>query len=549
MGPGAVLGKRAAKRAARALAAQVEAKEKASLAQASLPPLKLPPWNKKIRISSQPLHRYAFFTPSSPLICSWIQPTRRDRLFGPGVTRCEVGKTTDTRFLFLLALCFKSKVLLAEALTVELNSTPAGQFKLGTSHFYLPPNKRLALYGDSILRTYLARKWLELGPSGTGQLWSVTSSDVLSDQNFGRIYLKLGLNLCVTSEPPNDGKLNPEKDKLPKHMATTMEAIVAAAFVDGGDEALEIVLKRMGMDQHFREEPATQYDFFRHGRPPSEDSPLPSAPSPVPKPAETRTADGPESGNGKARRFTWLQKSVVFAFLLVFVACIAGLIFLHSFALQQDGLQLRWHDNHHLWTYEPPAILAVILSLWRRVDSIYRLNQPWWCLFAGPAPASESVLLDYITSPFIGVILFRALRLRHYPVAASVLGFVLLKLIHPRPHRGLLRGAVVEIRDGNDWDWDYQMQAGELKARFLGSDKPSWSYLAGLDKVAISAGDTETAIDLILPDVTYEPATLVNDVQNLGVGERKTLAVSNRIRHLRNQQPGPSGKSNSRQKT
>ncbi|KAK7978440.1 ribonuclease III domain-containing protein [Apiospora saccharicola] len=276
MGPGAVLGKRAAKRAARALAAQVEAKEKASLAQASLPPLKLPPWNKKIRISSQPLHWYAFFTPSSPLICSWIQPARRDRMFGPGVTRCER----------ILGYSFKSKVLLAEALTVELNSTPAGQFKLGTSHFYLPPNKRLALYGDSILRTYLARKWLELGPSGTGQL-CVTSSDVLSDQNFGRIYLKLGLNLCVTSEPPNDGKLNPEKDKLPKHMATTMEAIVAAAFVDGGDEALEIVLKRMGMDQHFREEPATQYDFFRHGRPPSEDSPLPSAPSPVPKPAES----------------------------------------------------------------------------------------------------------------------------------------------------------------------------------------------------------------------------------------------------------------------
>ncbi|KAK8134972.1 hypothetical protein PG984_006984 [Apiospora sp. TS-2023a] len=273
---GAVLGKRAAKRAARALAAQLEAKEKASLSQVSLPPLKMPPRNKKVRLSSQPLHRYAFFTPSSPLICSWTQPTCRDRIFGPGVARCEN----------ILGYRFKSKILLAEALTVELNSAPGGQFKLGTSYFYLPPNKRLALYGDSILRTYLARKWLELGPSGTGQLWSVTASDALSDQNFGRIYLKLGLGLCVTSEPPNDGKLNPDKDKLPKHMATTMEAIVAAVFMDGGDEALEIVLGRMGMDQHFREEPATQYDFFRHGQPPSEDSPLPSAPSPVPKPAE-----------------------------------------------------------------------------------------------------------------------------------------------------------------------------------------------------------------------------------------------------------------------
>ncbi|KAK8134973.1 hypothetical protein PG984_006985 [Apiospora sp. TS-2023a] len=275
-------------------------------------------------------------------------------------------------------------------------------------------------------------------------------------------------------------------------------------------------------------------------------------------------ADGPGPGDGrKARRPIWLRKWVVFAFLLVFVACIAALIFLHSFALQQDGLQLRWHDNHYLWTYGPTAILAVILSLWRRVDGIYRLNQPWWCLLAGPAPASESVLLDY-TSPFIGVTLFRALRLRHYPVAASVSVFVLLKLIIlastavffvgpssksvtvPVEYTSRFSGsdlwtdfAYSTIQQGNDWDWDYQMQAGELKARFIGSDKSSWSYLAGLDKVAISTGDAETAskrepvyqgyrlsdeglnltrahvlVDLFLPNVTCEPATLVNDVQN-----------------------------------
>lgn len=104
---------------------------------------------------------------------------------------------------------------------------------------------------------------------------SVVSGKALSDQNFGSIYLKLGLGRCVTSEP-NDAKLNP--DKLPKHMATTVEAIIAAAFLDGGDEALELVMGRFGMDQHFHEEPAL-YDFFRHGQP-SEVLSSPSTPSP-----------------------------------------------------------------------------------------------------------------------------------------------------------------------------------------------------------------------------------------------------------------------------
>lgn len=276
------------------------------------------------------------------------------------------------------------------------------------------------------------------------------------------------------------------------------------------------------------------------------------------------TAIGTDTGDAKEeRRPIWLRKSVVLAFLLVFVACIAALVFLYCFALQQDGLQLRWHDNHYLWTYGPTAILAVILSLWRRVDSLYRLNQPWWCLLAGPAPSSESVLLDY-TSPFIGVTLFRALRLRHYPVAASVSVFVLLKLIIlastalfyvgpssksvtvPVEYTSRFSGSRLWTEPaystfglGTEYDWEYQMQAGELNARFLGSDKSSWSYLAGLDKVTISTGDTESArkfdpvyqgyklpsaglnltgasipVDLFLPNVTCEPATLVDDTQN-----------------------------------
>ncbi|KAK7923586.1 hypothetical protein PG985_007657 [Apiospora marii] len=262
------LSKRAAKRA-RALAQQ-GANEKALPSRASGPPLRMPSPNKVVRISPKPLHRYAFFTPSAPLICSWNQPTRRDLMFGPGVARCE----------HILGYTFRSKVLLAEALNVELN----GQFKLGTAEFFLPTNRRFAIYGDSLARTYLARQWLELGPSATGALWSITTGKVLSDQYFASIFVKLGMGRCVASapapNPPSDAKMDP--NRLPKYMATTIEAIVAAAYIDGGDEALARVMERFGMDQHFIAEPAV-YNFFRHGQS-REDLPSPGPPSsPVPK--------------------------------------------------------------------------------------------------------------------------------------------------------------------------------------------------------------------------------------------------------------------------
>lgn len=49
-------------------------------------------------------------------------------------------------------------------------------------------------------------------------------------------------------------------------MATTIEALAAAAFIDGGDEALETVMKRFGMDSLI-EETASLYNAFRNEEP------------------------------------------------------------------------------------------------------------------------------------------------------------------------------------------------------------------------------------------------------------------------------------------
>ncbi|KAK8040014.1 hypothetical protein PG993_008425, partial [Apiospora rasikravindrae] len=281
-----------------------------------------------------------------------------------------------------------------------------------------------------------------------------------------------------------------------------------------------------------------------------------------PQPPPVPTADGHDTGKPR-RRHIWLRKSIVLAFLSVFLACAAALVFLCLFAQQQGGLRLRWRRNHYLWTYGPTAILALVLSLWRRVDSVYRLNQPWWCLLAGrPVPSSESVLLDY-TSPFFVTTFIRALRLRHYPVAASVFIFTLLKLIilastavffvGPSSKPVTVPVAYTSRFSGSDlWTdpsylkpsdqnrselWDmfapYQVQTGENEARFLGSDRASWAYLArlnddmqdiggqgaahqGYDLSGAGVNLTSAAIpvDVFVPKITCEAATLTDDGQN-----------------------------------
>ncbi|KAK7941497.1 uncharacterized protein PG986_013884 [Apiospora aurea] len=228
-----------------------------------------------VRLSRRPLQRYAFFTPSSPLICSLVQPGGIRSNFGSGVAQCER----------ILGYTFKSKALLAEALKVDQTADPQAQFRLKGALYYLPYNKRLAVYGDSLLRTYLARQWLELGPvEGTGGLWGAKTNLALSDQYLGGVYRKLRLDYCisVSSEGAynSSGGANPPSEKNPKYMATTVEAIAAAAFLDGGNPALEAAMKSFGMNKLFAKSPVI-YDFFRHGQPEgiATTPPPPSVPS------------------------------------------------------------------------------------------------------------------------------------------------------------------------------------------------------------------------------------------------------------------------------
>ena len=69
-----------------------------------------------------------------------------------------------------------------------------------------------------------------------------------------------------------------------------------------------------------------------------------------------------------------------------------------------------------------------IVALWRQVDYACRRLAPWEELAQEQTNEEKSLLLDYI-SPFLLTSLYRAIKFRHWSVVASLLGFMLLKVI------------------------------------------------------------------------------------------------------------------------
>lgn len=125
----------------------------------------------------------------------------------------------------------------------------------------------------------------------------------------------------------------------------------------------------------------------------------------------------------------WLHKVTLFAFALLYLAFAGALIGVWLNNNDQDGFSTTLSNNHYSWTYGPTAILVIVLSLWRQVDYYSKLTQPWQILQGGaPVAATKSVLLDYV-SPLQLTSFWRAVGSRHVPVAASVAGFGILKLV------------------------------------------------------------------------------------------------------------------------
>ncbi|KAJ2988366.1 hypothetical protein NUW58_g4015 [Xylaria curta] len=127
----------------------------------------------------------------------------------------------------------------------------------------------------------------------------------------------------------------------------------------------------------------------------------------------------------------WLWRTTLAAFMVGFTGMWAGLIAVWRYDINNDGYSIpagAGSSYHYIWTYGPTAILTVVNSLWGKIDYCCKITQPWKEMQNHLADSSKSVQLDYI-SPFVTTSFYRAVKNRHFAVAASVLGLVILKVI------------------------------------------------------------------------------------------------------------------------
>ena len=120
----------------------------------------------------------------------------------------------------------------------------------------MQPNSRLAIYGDAIVTAYLCKKWFDtkLNKGMRGRIvyingpllsiypgeWTTVRNALISNPNLSDVGFTHGLERCVI--------LNPGTFTVSgKTMATTVEAILGAVHIDGGDAALEHVMAHLGL--------------------------------------------------------------------------------------------------------------------------------------------------------------------------------------------------------------------------------------------------------------------------------------------------------------
>jgi hypothetical protein len=116
------------------------------------------------------------------------------------------------------------------------------------------------------------------------------------------------------------------------------------------------------------------------------------------------------------------------ALILFFVLSIIVLEILSYFSKHRSGLSTQSQSKRYLWTYGPCAIFFVAAAVWHQVKYHTQQLMPWRTMAGGPAAASHSLLLDYI-SPWSINSFFKSLRTGHPGIALVVLGSFLIKVV------------------------------------------------------------------------------------------------------------------------
>ncbi|KAK2734871.1 hypothetical protein FQN57_001434 [Myotisia sp. PD_48] len=136
--------------------------------------------------------------------------------------------------------------------------------------------------------------------------------------------------------------------------------------------------------------------------------------------------------DGHPQRIIWspffLRRSTAVVFLSAFIAISVSFVALHRFSNRNGNTEGIKTDNRkyfYLWRYGPPAAFMFIGTFWHQLE--YRACQlmPWLLMARNPTPASESILLDYV-SEWNVISLYKSMRRGHYLVTLAILGTLLI---------------------------------------------------------------------------------------------------------------------------
>lgn len=147
-------------------------------------------------------------------------------------------------------------------------------------------------------------------------------------------------------------------------------------------------------------------------------------------PVELYQDDEERAINHKDRLWTpWsLRIWTLIALVCFFSLSIATLEILSYVSKHQSGVSKQSQSMRYLWTYGPCAVFFLVAAIWHQIK--YRTQQlmPWRTMAGGPAAASHSLLLDYI-SPWNITSFFKSLRTGHLGITLVLLGSLLIKVV------------------------------------------------------------------------------------------------------------------------
>ncbi|KAF2106828.1 ribonuclease III domain-containing protein [Lophiotrema nucula] len=148
-----------------------------------------------------------------------------------------------TRAEDIIGYIFKNKELGLEALQMAwANKQATNQpMILSDKTYYVPYNQRIARVGDKVLDLVLAEHWSSTGIT-KGHWIRTVREPLTSNAYLCHIGQMLGLDECARID-----YFFPGGKVYGKHVADVVEALIGAAYFDGGFEAAKTVIESLGL--------------------------------------------------------------------------------------------------------------------------------------------------------------------------------------------------------------------------------------------------------------------------------------------------------------